>query len=433
MVLLKKNTFSPFNSFSDMIKLTRFIFLLMTTAAASNYMNAQERTLDYYINAGIQNSPLLKDLQNQKAANLIDSLRILAGYKPQVNGVSTNSYAPTIKGWGYDGAITNGANFSQLITVSKKLVSKENLQNQHEAIQLLNESLSNTGRITEQDLKKSITAQYVTAYGNWQQLGFNTEVLNLLKKEESVFRQLTEKGIYRQTDYLSLVVTIQQQELLISQANIQFQNDFATLNYLCGIRDTTTTPLAAPLIELAVVPEAENTVFYQQFRLDSLQLKNSNALIEYNYKPKVSLYADGGYLTSFAENAYKNFGTSVGVNIIVPIYDGKQKKMQHDKLNIAELTRQNYRDHFKTQFQQQIAQLTQQLLSTQQLITQANQQIKYTETLIEANRKLLESGDVRITDYILALGNYLSAKNIITQNTINKFQIINQINYWNKK
>ena len=107
--------------------------------------------------------------------------------------------------------------------------------------------------------------------------------------------------------------------------------------------------------------------------------------------------------------------------------------MQHDKLNIAELTRKNYSDHFKTQFQQQIAQLTQQLLSTQQLITQANQQIKYTETLIEANRKLLESGDVRITDYILALGNYLSAKNIITQNTINKFQIINQINYWNKK
>ncbi len=416
-----------------MIKLIRFIVVLSITAGAGRNMNAQERTLDYYINAGIQNSPLLKDLQNQKAANLIDSLRILAGYKPQVNGVSTNSYAPTIKGWGYDGAITNGANFSQLITVSKKLVSKENLQNQHEAIQLLNESLNNTGRITEQDLKKSITAQYVAAYGNWQQLNFNKEVWTLLKKEESVFRQLTEKGIYRQTDYLSFVVTIQQQELLISQANIQFQNDFATLNYLCGIRDTTTTPLAAPVIELAVVPEAENTVFYQQFRLDSLQLKNSNALIEYNYKPKVSLYADGGYLTSFAETPYKNFGTSVGVNIIVPIYDGKQKKMQHDKLNIAELTRQNYRDHFKTQFQQQIAQLTQQLLSTQQLITQASQQIKYTETLIEANRKLLESGDVRITDYILALGNYLSAKNIITQNTINKFQIINQINYWNKK
>ena len=141
----------------------------------------------------------------------------------------------------------------------------------------------------------------------------------------------------------------------------------------------------------------------------------------------------GGYLSSFAEQAYKNFGTSVGVSIVVPIYDGKQKKMQHDKISIAEQTRQTYRDYFKTQFDQQIAQLTQQLLSTQQLISQTAQQIKYTETLIEANRKLLETGEVRMADYILSLGNYLAAKNSITQNNISRLQIINQINYWNKK
>jgi hypothetical protein len=69
----------------------------------------------------------------------------------------------------------------------------------------------------------------------------------------------------------------------------------------------------------------------------------------------------------------------------------------------------------------------------QKLIDEANNQIKYTEILIEANRKLLEAGDVRMPDYILAIGNYLTAKNIITQNNINKLQIINQINYWNRK
>jgi S1-C subfamily serine protease len=45
----------------------------------------------------------------------------------------------------------------------------------------------------------------------------------------------------------------------------------------------------------------------------------------------------------------------------------------------------------------------------------------------------LVTGDVRIADYIIAIGNYLNAKNIITQNTINKLQIINQVNYWNRK
>ena len=73
---------------------------------------AQEKNMDYYIKTGMSNSPLLKDYNNQKLSNLIDSMRLLAGYKPQVNGVGTFTYAPTIKGWGYDGAITNGTNFS---------------------------------------------------------------------------------------------------------------------------------------------------------------------------------------------------------------------------------------------------------------------------------------------------------------------------------
>ena len=59
-------------------------------------------------------------------------------------------------------------------------------------------------------------------------------------------------------------------------------------------------------------------------------------------------------------------------------------------------------------------------------------QIKYADGLITANQKLMLTGDVRVTDYILAINNYLNAKNIITQNTITKYQLINQINYWNR-
>ena len=232
---------------------------------------SQERSLDYYIQSGIENSPLLKDLKNQQRANLIDSMRILAGYLPQVNAVSSNNYAPSIGGWGYDGAITNGSNFSQLITVSKLLVSKENLKNQHEAIQLLNESLKTSGKISEQDLRKTITAQYISAYGNYQQYNFNKEVLQLFKKEQNILKNLAEKGIYRQTDYLSFLVTMQQQEIQIAQYKNSFQNDFSTLNYLCGINDTVAIPLKKPEIYLSVLPDVENSIFYQQFLNDSLK------------------------------------------------------------------------------------------------------------------------------------------------------------------
>lgn len=394
---------------------------------------AQNKTLDFYTVSGITNSPLLKDYKNQAESNLVDSLRINAGYKPQISASSNNSYAPTFKGYGYESAITNGGNFSQLIGVTKRLVSKENLQNQYQAINLQNQLLQVSGKLTEQDIKRSISTQYITAYGIWQQYLFNNEVLDLLKKEELILKKLTETNVYRQTDYLTFLVTEQQQQLAISQIKIQFQNELAMLNYLSGIKDTSFVILAVPTLEPIEILDIEKTVFYEQFKIDSLKLKNNDALIDFNYKPKVNLFADAGHVSTFEIDPYKNFGTSFGFNISVPIYDGKQKKMQHDKNVIAQKTITNYQGYFKSQYQQQVAQLMQQLLATNELVNQTTTQIKYTQTLIDANRKLLATGDARMSDYILAITNYITAKNSITQNNINKLQIINQINYWNRK
>ena len=184
---------------------------------------------------------------------------------------------------------------------------------------------------------------------------------------------------------------------------------------------------------MPVLPLLQETIFYNQFKIDSLKIKTNDKQIDYSYKPRVSVFADGGYNSSFAITPYKNFGLSAGVALTVPIYDGKQRKMQHQKNAIAEQNRSTYQDFFSTQYSQQIAQLNQQLLLTQQLVEQTDTQIKYAEGLIKAQRQQLITGDVRIADYIIAIGNYLNAKNIVTQNTINKFQIINQINYWNRK
>jgi len=420
------------NIFSK-ITVAGFFFLIAFITLISNRICAQNKSLDFFVSAAMKSSPLLNDFRNQASSNLIDSLRIRASYKPQVAGTSINSYSPVINGWGYDNAVTNGANISALVGLNQKLVSKQNLQNQYETIRLQNEGLNVTGKISEQDLKKTITSQYITAYGVSQQFAYNNEMLSLLKKEEIILKQLAEKGIYRQTDYLTFLVTIQQQELQIGQIRLQYQNEYALLNYLSGMVDTSFVLLTAPLIDSNEIPALENTVFYEQFVVDSLKLRNNDAQIDFNYKPKVSLYADAGYLSSLMYLPYKNFGTSVGVNVAVPIYDGHQKKMQHDKISIAEQTRRQYRDFFKTQHDQQIAQLHQQLQSAEQLIAQATGQLRFAQALIDANRKLLETGDARIADYIIAIGNFITARNSITQNTISRLQIINQLNYWNRK
>lgn len=406
-----------------------FLLLILCGQALIVFPQA---SLDNYLQTALQNSPLLKDYQGQVEANRVDSQIIRAGYRPQVTGSSINTYAPAINGWGYDNAISNGGNFSTLVGVNKTLVGKKRLDAQFQTIQLQTLGLTNTSKITEQDLKKTVTTQYITAYGDLQQLNFNREVYVLLQKEESLLKDLTEKNVYRQTDYLAFLVTLKQLGLLIKQLQIQYQNDFGTLNYLSGITDTSATVLLEPNVQLQSLPEINSSVFFRQYQIDSLKLRNSRSLVDFGYKPKVNLFGDGGYSSTLAYQAYKNFGVSFGVSLIVPIYDGHQRKLQYSKLDVAERTRTGYKDFFTRQYNQQIAQLSQQLQATEALIGQINDQVKYSEALITVNGKLLGTGDARISDYILALNNYLNAKNLLTQNNITRLQIINQINYWNR-
>lgn len=407
--------------------------ILLFFMCLSSCLFAQQKTLDYYLQQAFQNSPLLKENANTILLNRIDSLRIIASYKPQVNGVSTNYYAPTVKGYGYDEVITNLRNFSETVSASKQLVSKRNLQIQFNGIQLLNDSIAVAGKITEQDLRRTIIAAYIAAYGSWRQYTFNKEVYDLLSKEDTILKKLTQASVYRQTDYLTFLVTLQQQHLAITQARMQYQNDFAMLNYASGLFDTTLTPLDSPRIALEQLPEMNASVFYQKFGIDSLLLINAGKQIDLAYKPKVSLGADAGYVSSLTYLPYKNFGASASVNVTIPIYDGRQRKLLHHRLGILEQTRQGYRDFFTAQYKQQIAQLTQQLQTTGQLISETNNQLKYVRGLIQANSKLLATGDVRIADYVIAINNYLNAQNVVTQNVVNQLQIITQINYWNKR
>jgi outer membrane protein TolC len=412
----------------------QFLLFNLFLCVALQAVKGQQKNLDYFISSGLQNSPLLKDYQFQAQTNRIDSQRLNANYRPQVTGTTIGLYAPLLKkGWGYDGAITNLHTYNALLGISQTIIGKGNINNQYLSIQLQNLGLQNRGKITEEDLKRSITQQYITAYGDMLQINFNRDMLSLLKEEEAILKKLTEKGVYKQTDFLSFLVNIQQQELVIKQLSIQYQNNFATLNYITGLNDTAYTLLQEPLITVTELPNLQQTVYYRQFMIDSLRIRTNDKQIDFSYKPKVSIYADGGYNSSFITTPYKNFGLSAGAAVIVPIYDGKQRKMLHQKNTIEEQNRKSYRDFFSVQYNQQIAQLKQQLVLTEELIEQTVTQINYAEGLIKAQRQQLVTGDVRIADYIIAIGNYLNAKNIITQNTINKLQIINQINYWNKK
>ena len=408
-----------------MSRLSVFIFLIMTINSFS-----QERELKYFIDKAQTNSPLLKDISNQLKSNSLDSLLNIATRKPQFNANIAANFAPVLNDGGYDVTVTNNHVVSGLVGVNQKIIGKNNRNNQLQIYKLIKDGLTTTKKIAVKDVNRAITSQYITVSATSEQIVYNEKTAAVLKEESKILKQLTQHSVYKQTDYLLFSATVKQQELVLLQLKQQYQNDLGMLYYIAGETDTTTVHLQKPNITLKDNTQNNKSIFFKNFENDSIKLQNQNRQIDFAYKPSISLLADAGYLSSFAVLPYANIGFSVGFGITVPIYDGGQRTLQHQKTSAALETNLAYKNNFKKQYQQQLLLLNQKLKQTQQLEKALQQQLKITETLIEAQKKLLLTGDAQITDFVLAITSIISIQNSISQNNINRLQVINDINYW---
>ncbi|MEO5910140.1 MAG: TolC family protein [Pelobium sp.] len=406
---------------------------LIFSVCFNSYVFAQQKSLPYFLERAKTNSPLLNDYQNQLMLLSLDSLKIRAGLLPQVNGSSNLLYAPALKGIGYDPAITNGQLVSGIVTVSKEITTKARLNALLKGLQLSKDSLGNQRAFSILDLEKSIAAQYITTWGNQQLLQLAKETLLLLEKQDGLLKKLTQSSVFKQTEYLTFKVNLEQQQLVVLQNQNQYKNDFVALNYLSGIADTTTYDLATVPVQQMDIPTFENSLLYKKYSIDSLRTLNTLNQLELSYKPKLNVFADAGYQSSLPKQAYKNFGWSVGLNLNIPIYDGGLKKLSINQINLQQLTQYRYRDFYKIQYRQQNLQLKQMIKQYEELINKSNKQLNYAQTLVDANALQLKTGDVRMTDYILSINNYLNLKINIVQNKINQLHMINQLHYFTIK
>lgn len=403
---------------------------LLLLASSAGF--TQTRTLDYFLQQAYRNSPVIKDYQGQILIARIDSQLIRASLKTQVNFLNTDSYAPRFHGWGYDPAITNIANLTAIFQANRNFITPGNLGAQIRTIDLQRRALLDTIQLSERDLVRTITDQYITAYADQLAVTFTREVFTVMKNEEVMLKKLTEQNVFKQTDYLNFYVTMQQQELTYLQTQNQYAADYLTLNYLAGLVDTTVQSIEKPDLQDIIQNNIDSSVFLKRFATDSLRLKNERELIAYQYKPKIGAYVDGGYNSSLQVTPYKNFGYSAGLSLTIPIYDGHQKQMKLSQIEIREKTRQTNKQFFLNQYYQQVATLRKQLYAIDLLVDKIRKQIEYTHTLIIANNKLLETGDILMRDYVLAINNYLNAQNQLTLNTVERLKTLNQINYWNR-
>jgi outer membrane protein TolC len=193
--------------------------------------------------------------------------------------------------------------------------------------------------------------------------------------------------------------------------------------------DTSSVSLVEPDLPLKNDFNIENSQQINQFRIDSLKNNSTKALIDMDYQPTLNAFADAGFNSINPKNISNNFGTSIGLNFSLPIYNGKQRKFQYSKIALAEKTRMSSRDFFVTQYDLQKNHLMEQLKFNEDIISGLRLQVKDQKKLIDLYRLEMNHGLVRFIDYLSLINNYSQAKINLNKTEAYRLQIINQLNH----
>jgi len=405
------------------------VFMVVLFSFLSYFAYNQERNLDIYLSEGLKNSPLLNDYKNQVNAAIADSLLIRAAKKPFIEAKSFLQYSPIYGNFGYDEVITDGGNYMAVVGVSQNIFNKRQINNKFQAVDLQKQSVNTASKISTTELVRIITSQYLSAYAGYDDYLFNEQFLSLFYLENEIVKEFVESGICKQTDYLSLLVETQSQEILVNQLKNQYRKELMFLNMLCGLNDSSSYKLTEPQIDIMGIPEIEKTPSYIQFKIDSVKIENEKIAVDLRYNPKLSWFADAGILSSDPFNFYKHVGYSAGISLNIPIYDGKQKELEKQKLQFDENSRQGYENNFRIRYSQQYQQLNEELRSLNDLSERMNKQLKTCDLLVKTLKQQLESGIIQMTEYINAIKNFKTTSRNLNLINIQKLQVINEMNF----
>jgi len=388
-----------------------------------------QSSLDVFIDSALHNNPSIVEYRNNIRISGNNRDIFLAGLKAQVGFSADMAYDPVVEGYGYDEVITNGQVVSTLVNFDKEILFTEQRKSWMDSYDVNAKQAGNKLRVSEAGLKRDITSQYLTAWGDLLQWKYNSDILESLRAEDSVLLALTRTNIYRQTDYFTFRASVKSQELAVSNALLQYRHSLMQLRYLAGIDDTTFVEITTPGLDRTPVPPRSESVFFRQFSLDSLRLKNQLQLIDITYQPSLSLHADAGYLSSLVLNPYKNFGAGIELKLSVPIYDGKQKELKYANIGLLEDNNRQRKSWFEKQYNLKQDRYNQMLTELKAQSIEITNQIDFYESLIDTEKRLISSGQVDISQYFLIIRNYIDVRNESAKNKVKQLMIINELNY----
>jgi outer membrane protein TolC len=406
---------------------------------------AQNKTVEYFIDEGLRNNPsLIENTNLQQFFKIQNEIITAQNKKPRIDFTADYLFVPIFfnngrvisitpnpssKAYGYDAGLTNGGLYAAQVNAALPLFNNAIIQPLYEQNKIQGQISAYSKKQLEQDLKKAIIDQYIVTYQFQEQATYLQNIIDQLESRKPYVTAMVKQGLLQQNDYLLLDIqqTTSKNDLL--QLHYAYSNGLNLLRNLSSISDSSAAQLELPSITMQPAPE--EYYYVQKFRLDSLNLVAQQNVFNSRYKPQVSVLASSGINATDIKRVPHSLGMSAGFHVGIPIYDGKQKKL-NERQNIVLLTNlQSYRNNTSLVQQNNLRNAREQIIQWQQTVELLKAQIQKQELLLDIIKDKVIKGQVTVMDYVNALQDYAITQKSKALAVTNVLLYTNLYNYYN--
>lgn len=404
-----------------------------------------QHTLDYFIAQAKQNSPLIVMNRNQKALTAEEMQRLRAAYthsRLELTGdllfvpvITTDNGQTSFKVDAqnadkyYGNDLGQSSSHLQMgLNWVKPLTGMKGLRDEQRLLAVNQSIADNIIRLTEHELGRQVTEQYLLCQLDQANEQSACAIDSILVNQMDIVTRLANHGLTSPTDVQLLSIERQANESVRQQALQSYITHRAELNSICGIIDS---EAIVPVSIMEQMKRTSRSDFMEQYRLDSLKARLTYQTYMNQYRPQLSLYANGGTQTGPYKDLYKRWGVSAGLHFAWTLSDGKQLKNRQRQMEIQQNTIEAERQYAETTRKTRLQELVEMLKSQDAQIANSRTQLESYRNLLSDYQKEIMAGRRSVVDYVNVFRNYRLQTRTLNELKINREIMVNTLNYWN--
>ena len=406
-----------------------------------------QKSLDYFVNEAYKNSPLLQKQSNENSILDLDIKQFKKIYKSPTVTLNANVlFAPIIssdngktrlelvsqgsnKYYGYDLGASNGGQYQALLSVNQPLFTKKHLAAQKSKANVLKEKYANQVALTKLELKQTVTHQYILCLQAKKSIENAIEINQILKSQIDEMKPLVNAGILKYIDLKWIEIALSNNQIEQERLKTEYQSNVNALNLLCDIQTDKITDLAPINLHLSN-PIQANSVFTNQYKIDSLVIQSDQKIADLQYLPQINAYGDVGLNATYLPTLNR-LGFSVGIGLNWNLFDGHQQKIKEQQNQIKLDNLQYDKEYFVNQNTIRKNNLLAQMQSLDRQLSLINQQLKSYQNILQLYQAELKEGLVSVLELKTVIKEIALKKQAKTNLILSKQILINAYNYWN--